>query len=234
MKRKTPWERAAESVGATDSERYLIQLARKAFLSLWSYPNLFTDEGRTKCKGDGKELCDLLVVFGNNILVFSDKHCEFPSHSNIKVSWSRWYRRAIEKSARQLSGAEKFLKEHPTRIFLEKDCQARLPIDLPDSRVARYFLIAVTRGSYEVAKHFWGGGSSGSLMLNSTIEGSTHYETPFCVGFPLPGRRFVHILDEMTVDILLEELDTIPDLIAYLECKEAYFNQPFVGLYCRR
>ena len=67
MTNATPWERAAESAGMTDAERYLTQLACKAFLSLWSYPNLFTDEGRSKGKGDGKELCDLLVVFGNSV-----------------------------------------------------------------------------------------------------------------------------------------------------------------------
>jgi hypothetical protein len=207
MKSKTPWETPAESEGVTNSERYLPRLARKAFLSLWSYSNLYMDEGRSKDKGDGKELCDLVVVFGNNVLLFSDKHCKFPSHSDIKVSWSRWYRRAIEKSARQLLGAEKFIKAHPTRVFLDKDCQTRLPIDLPDPRAAHYFLVAVTRGSYEVAEHFWGRGSSGSLMLDSTIEGDAHYETPFRLGFPLLGRRFVHVLDEMTCCGLLE-MDT--------------------------
>lgn len=230
MNNKTPWENAAESEGTTDSERYLTRLARKAFLSLWSYSNLFTDKGRSNSKGDGKELCDLLVVFGNNVLLFSDKHCEFPSHPDINISWSRWYRHAIERSARQLSGAEKFIKAHPSCIFLDKDCQKRLPIDLPDPRDARYFLVAVTRGSCEVAERFWGRGSSGSLMLNNAIAGDAHYTTPFRVGFPLPSRRFVHVLDEMTVDVLLEELDTAPDLIAYLECKEAYFNRPGVNV----
>jgi hypothetical protein len=67
-------------------------------------------------------------------------------------------------------------------------------------------------------------------MLDSTIEGDAHHETPFRVGFPLPGRRFVHVLDEMTLDVLLEELDTAPDLIAYLECKEAYFCRPWLNV----
>ena len=118
-----------------------------------------------------------------------------------------------------------FIKAYPRRVFLDKGCKARLPVDLPDPRIAHYFLIAVTRGSCEVAKHYWGGGSSGSLVLNTNIVGDAHYETPFRVGFPLQDRRFVHVLDEMTLDILLEELDTIPDLIAYLECKERYFSQ---------
>ena len=113
---------------------------------------------------------------------------------------------------------------------MDKDCKSPLPIDMPDPRVARYFLVAVTRGSYDVAKHYWGGGSSGSLMLNNTIVGDAHYGTPFRVGFPLQSLRFVHVLDEMTVDVLLEELDTVPDLVAYLECKEHYLSQAGVSV----
>lgn len=230
MTNKTPWERSAESSGTTASERYLSNLARKAFLSLWSYSNLFTDEGRSNGKGDGKELCDLVVIFGNNVLLFSDKHCEFPVHQDIKVAWSRWYRRAVEKSVRQLIGAEKFLRANPARIYLDKNCSARLPIDYPAPEVARYFLIAVTRGSYAAAKQFWGGRSSGSLLLDSSIEGDTHTESPFRIGFPAQGRRFVHVLDEMTIDVLLEELDTVPDLVAYLSCKEAFMSSAGVAI----
>jgi hypothetical protein len=62
-------------------------------------------------------------------------------------------------------------------------------------------------------------------MLDTSIEGPAHYTTPFRVGFPLSGRRFIHVLDEMTVEVLLEELDTVPDIIAYLQCKEAYLNR---------
>lgn len=228
--KKTPWAAAAQAGGATESERYLAGLARKAFLSLWSFTNLFTGEGRRNGKGDGKELCDLLVVFGTNVLLFSDKHCEFPKHPDLQVSWARWYKSAVEKSARQLAGAEKFIREHPCRIFLDKHCQARLPIALPAPNDATYFLIAVTRGSYGRAAKYWGGGSSGSLLLDTGIEGRAHHEAPFRIGFPLGGRRFVHVLDEMTVDVLLSELDTVPDLVAYLKCKEAFLTRPGLHL----
>ncbi|SIP87813.1 hypothetical protein SAMN05421829_101131 [Aromatoleum tolulyticum] len=221
---KTAWERAAEVEGATDSERALVRLARKAFLSLWSYPNVYSDEGRSGDKGDGKELVDLLVVFGSDVLLFSDKHCAFQPDVDIKVAWPRWYKRAIEKSARQLAGAESFLRRFPDRVFIDKSCQTELPVALPDPTQARYFLIAVTRGGHEAAMRHFGGGSSGSLMLNSMLEGDAHYERPFEVGFPLKGRRFVHVVDEVTVDVLLEELDTVPDLVDYLVCKERYFG----------
>jgi hypothetical protein len=224
MSNKTAWEKAAEAQGTTDSERALARLARKAFLSLWSYPNVYSDEGKSGGKGDGKELVDLLVVFGTDVLLFSDKHCAFQSDVDIKVAWPRWYKRAIEKSARQLAGAESFLRRFPDRVFVDKSCQTTLPVALPDPNLARYFLIAVTRGGHEAAVRHFGGGSSGSLMLNSMLEGDAHYGHPFEVGFPLKGRRFVHVLDEVTVDSLLEELDTVPDLVDYLACKERYFG----------
>lgn len=224
MHSKTVWEKAAEAQGTTDSERTLARLARKAFLSLWSYPNVYSDEGKKGGKGDGKELVDLLVVFGTDVLLFSDKHCAFQSDVDIKVAWPRWYKRAIEKSARQLAGAENFLRRFQDRVFVDKSCQTKLPVALPDPSLARYFLIAVTRGGYEAAVRHFGGGSSGSLMLDSMLEGDAHYEHPFEVGFPLKGRRFVHVLDEVTVDALLEELDTVPDFVDYLACKERYFG----------
>ena len=57
--------------GITDSERYLKKLCERTFLSLWSYPNVYRDQGGA-AKGDGKEVCDLLVVFENHIIMFSD------------------------------------------------------------------------------------------------------------------------------------------------------------------
>lgn len=228
MSEKTPWEKASAAEGTTESERALTRLAKKAFLSLWSYPNIFTDEGRARGKGDGKELCDLLVVFGNDVLLFSDKHCEYHFDTDVKVAWPRWYKRAIEKSAKQLAGAEKFARAFPKRVFIDRQCQTPLPIPLPDPAVARYFLIAVTRGAHFAARQFFGGGSSGSVMLDSGISGRDHYETPFHVGFPLESSRFVHVLDEMTVDLLLEELDTIPDFVSYLASKEAFISTPGV------
>ena len=232
MEGKTAWEAASETAAKTASERYLARLARKAFLSLWSYPNVYTDEGRAKGKGDGKELCDLLVVFGNHVLIFSDKACAFPDHPDIKVAWGRWYKSAVHKSVRQLVGAEKFLRANPDRIFLDKACSAPFPIPLPDPTSARIHRIAVTRGSNAAAHEYWDKQSSGSLMIDTCVEGLTeHLEVPFTIGWPDSRERFVHVLDEMTLDVLLEELDTLPDLITYLEAKERFLTSaPFISV----
>ena len=91
----------AKSQGTTPSERYLAKLCEQTFLSLWSYPNVFRDQGRVR-NGGGKEVCDLLVVCGRDVVIFSDKSCDFPATGNLKTDWSRWYKRAIKNSTKQL------------------------------------------------------------------------------------------------------------------------------------
>ena len=66
------------SAGGTPSEQYLAKLGDRSFLNLWSFSNTFIDK-RSGEKGDGKELCDLLVICGDHILIFSDKTIGWPS-----------------------------------------------------------------------------------------------------------------------------------------------------------
>src|SRR5688500_8704651 len=86
------------SAGTTATERLLARFAHRTFLTFWSYPNIYRDQANK-----GKEVCDLLVVFGNHLIIFSDKDCTFPD-GRVEVAWSRWFRRAIAKSADQLWG----------------------------------------------------------------------------------------------------------------------------------
>ena len=112
MNEETAWERAASAQGTTESERALTKLAKQAFLSLWSYPNVYTDVGRAG-PGDGKELCDLLVVFGNDVLLFSDKDCE----SRLERK-SRWLGHA---------GTRRPLKSQPSSLRAQSGCFGTFP-----------------------------------------------------------------------------------------------------------
>jgi hypothetical protein len=96
----------SRGTGTTPSEQYLAAIADRTFLNLWSYPNLYVDR-KEKGKGDGKELCDLLVICGDDIIIFSDKSVAWPGAGDFQTQWSRWYRRAIEKSVAQINGAER-------------------------------------------------------------------------------------------------------------------------------
>lgn len=219
------WQMGKPESGITDSERYLGVLARKAFLSFWSFQNPFTDES------GGRELCDLLVVFGNDVIIFSDKHCNFSDAHPVEVSWPRWFKSAIEKSAKQLAGAKSFVEQHPNRIYLDSACEHPLPVPLPSRENLRLHLVAVTRGGGPAGEKYWGSGSSGSLIINTRLHAEEHRKHPFMVGWPLKKRLFIHVFDELTLDVLLGELDTAPDLIEYLRKKEDYLCKSGVDFF---
>jgi hypothetical protein len=81
----------------TATEEFLSRICRHSFLSLWSHPHPHRNTTPV-----AHELCDVLVVFGNDIILFSDKSIAFPAHDNVDVAWGRWYRSAVRDSAKQL------------------------------------------------------------------------------------------------------------------------------------
>lgn len=214
-----------DNEGITPTERYLGRLCRRSFLSLWSYRNLHTDEGRKSATVPGHELCDLLVVFGNSVIIFSDKHVAFQQHKPIEIAWPRWFRKAVTKSARQLHGAEAWIRNNPRRIFLDGQCAKPFPIDLPDPGSMEVFLVAVSTGVYEACHEYFGRDSIGSLMISTDVRGSRHEKAPFCVGWVDPERKFVHVFEEFTLDAVFSEIDTISDFVAYLRKREEFLTR---------
>jgi SEC-C motif-containing protein len=209
--------------GTTPSESYLARLCASSFLRLWSYPNLYRDQrwgGRT----EGKELCDLLVVFGNDLIIFSDKDCAFPESGDLKKDWSRWFKRAVWHSAQQIAGAERWLKQFPDRVFVDPTCRTPLPIKLPDPASSVVHRIIVAHGSGPRCRRELGG--NGSLMLAPLLVGKAHFEPvaavlPFTIGLADPS-VFFHVIDDFTLDVLLGTVDTIRDFTMYLRKKEEF------------
>ena len=169
-------------MGTTPTERYLQGLARRSFLSLWSHGNPHTPEGRRGNKGAGKELCDLLVIFGENILMFSDKDIQFQRDIDIGIAWGRWYRRAVEKSADQLAGALKWLNRFPQEVYLDALCTSRLPTSIPDISRYKIHLICIANGAYNSCRAFFGNSGIGSLVVDLTLKGHQQHTQPFHVG----------------------------------------------------
>jgi len=197
--------------GVTESERYLQRLCERSFLRLWSYPGVYRDQG------GGKEVADLLVIFGDDIIIFSDKLCVFPSSGDLSKDWSRWYEKAVRQSARQAWGAERWILDHPARLFLDRQCKVAFPIQIPRRETARIHRIVVAHGVSERCRSTLGG--SGSLMFCPKI--GDVQTTPFTIGDLDPARGFVHVLDDRSLEVLLETLDTVADFVAYLRAKEA-------------
>jgi hypothetical protein len=211
-------------IGVTPSERYLASLADKTFLNLWSYPNLFVDR-KVRGKGDGKELCDLLIICGNDILIFSDKSVAWLEERNFQLAWSRWYRRAIEKSVAQIAGAERWLAGYPNRVFLDPACTQRLPIDLPPLDRRRVHGIVVALGATKVcATHYKC--SDGSFLIAPDLKGTDHTDPSaagyacFGIGDVRPNGSFIHVFNDQALDLLMNELDTVTDFVQYLLCRE--------------
>lgn len=204
--------------GTTERERYLSKLSDNTFFGLWSFPNVYTDEGISK-SGVGKELCDLLVVFQNKIIIFSDKDIAFNTNIDVSVAWKRWFKRSVIKSTNQLFGAESWLLNYPGRVYLDRGCTKKFPISLSEIDYEIH-LIAVTCNSVNPAEKYWGGGSSGSLYQIYPFEAKECIEKPFIVGDLFPNKTYIHVLDELSLDLLMDELNTISDFVSYLDEKE--------------
>lgn len=214
-----------DSAGLTSSERILAQLSRRAFLSLWTFPNLHTDEGFKADSKSPKEFADGLLVFGDDVVLFSDKEIAFNEDKPLAVAWPRWYRKAITHSVQQLFGALSWLKRFPNRIFLDAECTRKFPVHLPAATQARYHLVSVTRGTYKaVTNHF--PGSLGTLQIRTDIVGDADPHRPFSVGVGPAGKPFVHVLDEFALEVILREFDTACDFLKYLDARERFLGNP--------
>lgn len=217
MSNSKPIFRAA---GVTPAERYLSKLCARAFLSLWSYPSVYRNQ-RAGARFEGKEVCDLLVIFGNQLIIFSDKHCDFRTTGNPELDWSRWFRRAVAGAANQLWGAERWIKRFPDRLFLDPACAHPFPLALPDPRHAQFHLVAVVHGVARACREFFGGGS-GSLIHKTDVRGASAHKDPFVLGDLDPRRTFVHVFDDTSLDVVMTTLDTVSDFLHYLGKKAAF------------
>jgi len=223
-----------KSEGVNRSEQFLNKLADKTFLSLWSYPSLYNDKGVTVCKqtgakkGEGKELCDLLVIFDNTILIFSVKEYQFQQDKDIAQSWIRWYRGAIAGAAKQIYGAERWLEKFPQRIYLDKATKTPFPYPLPSQGNAIVHRIVVAFGASEAHKQYCCDATDGNLAINTAIKGDMHVTKdslmPFVIGDIDESKGFIHIFNEDSLDAIMSTLNTTPDFIKYLSDKEKFLR----------
>lgn len=194
----------ASSEGLTPTEKILARLANETFLEPWSYPNLY------KKKGD--ELCDLLVVFENSMIVFSDKSCVYPCSDNPKQDWSRWYRRSIEKSAKQIRRAEGWLKRHPDRVYLDSKCTRHMPVSIPVAG-SKIYRVCLTFNGPPLGYYY----TPNMARLEPGFP-------PHAIG-PIDSEDgWIHVLDGEDLPPLLKELSTVRDFVSYLDTKERAIN----------
>ena len=199
----------SKSQGVTPTERQLAQLCDQTFLKLWSFPN--------PCCEDGKELCDLIVVFENEVLIFFDRESRrFDSNpEDVNLAWKRWRKEVIDKQVATAHGAERYIREG-RRIYLDAKQAQQFPIPI-DLQNARFHKIVVAHGIKEACKQSSPLNVSGSLAISYGPMATNMEDMPFFV--EIDRENPVHILDTENLEIALKELDTIFDFTAYLDAK---------------
>lgn len=88
-------------------EDFVNRIAFNYFIEHWCYPSP-KDEN-----GDKKEICDLLILFSDSLIIISVKNYKF------KDFYSRYFRRTIDKAVKQIYGAERKLFNNDREIFIK-------------------------------------------------------------------------------------------------------------------
>lgn len=197
-------------MSVNESEATLAELSRKTFLSMWSYQNPFYKQA--------KELCDVLIVFGEDVIVISDKVIAYAQDKDSATAWSRWYRKAVDASVAQLRGALKTIRNRPEAIHLDAKVSSPFPLAFPDPTKARYHLVAVAHGAEQACASEFG---TPGLAVDSNVRGD---EVMLTVGVQFDG-LFVHVVSRTALDAMFECFDTTADLVRYLTEKQSLFSE---------
>lgn len=114
----------------TRTERFVYELCRNSFLSLWSFPNPI---GK-----NGNELCDVLVICEPDIIIFSVKEIQIKYSGNIEHDADKWMKKAISASVKQIYGAERFIRSTESILLKDRKTKIELPqtVDWKIHRVA--------------------------------------------------------------------------------------------------
>jgi hypothetical protein len=114
------------------AEKIIHDLSLKTFFTDWCYPN--------PPRPDGKELCDLLVVFDDTAIIWQIK--------DLKVDEDGRYKQAeVDKNVRQLSGARRLLFDIKSPVTLSNPRRGAELFD--PKQITKVHLISVLMGDGE-------------------------------------------------------------------------------------
>jgi hypothetical protein len=119
----------------TPSEKYVSELCEKSFLPFWSFSNPIGKKG--------KELCDILIVCDNTVIIISVKDIQVSENKDESIKYERWVKKAINDSVVQIYGAERFLETAEEVILKNRKVKIKLPPK--ESRII--YRIAIAFGS---------------------------------------------------------------------------------------
>jgi len=145
-----------ETDGLTPSERFVSQLCSNAFLKLWTHPNPVGKKS--------KELCDCLIVCDPHVIIISVKEIEYKDTGN-NVGFQRWTKAAIDKSAKQIFGAERWLNR--AKSFVRHDGRE---VQLPPIEERIIHRLSVSLGSKGQVPISWGDFGNGFVHVCDEVS----------------------------------------------------------------
>lgn len=128
--------------GLTPSERLVNELSVNSFLKAWTHPNPIGKKG--------KELCDCLIICAEHVIIISVKEIQYKDTGD-HIGYERWTKKAIQESAEQIWGAERWLNSQKSITRHDKRV-----VDLPDISERKYHRISVSLGSKCQIPITWG------------------------------------------------------------------------------
>jgi hypothetical protein len=211
-----------KSIGVTETERMLADFCERSFLKLWTYPNPYKD--------DGKELCDVLAVFGDHVFIFFDREKAFTDtpESDPMIVWDRWKRRTIDRQVITAHGAERYIRSG-RGIFLDAKRTVPFPLAI-NASTATVHKVVVAHGAQDACKRSSDQNIYGSLAITYCDLDKSSEPRPFHV--VMDRKDPVHLFDSHNLPIILGELDTISDLSRYLDEKVRAIQRFDVLSYC--
>ncbi len=209
-----------KSQGYTRTEKLLAELCEGTFLKLWSYPNPYTD--------GHKEICDLLVVFEDQVFIFFDREKILPplTSDDLLIHWDRWKRTVIDKQIATCYGAERYIRSG-RNVYLDKMGKTKFPIKYDKNNISIHKII-IAHGAEYACKEMSENNINGSLAI-SYCNNETCDRPFFLI---LNKENPIHIFDSFNLPILLRELDTISDFCWYISEKENAIKKYDVLAYC--
>jgi ribosomal small subunit protein bTHX len=166
------------------AEEFVNELSYIAYLKYWCYPNPID------LAGNKNEICDLLILFFDTAIIISVKNYE------VNGNYKRYKAKVIDKSTKQLFGAERKLFQSQRRIVIQHP--EKEPEVFNPSQYENIFRITVSVGE-DFEK---------SVFIDSK-----------------ENKGYVNIFNKETFSIITQELDTIKDLVNYLIKRELLFKE---------
>ncbi len=172
----------------------------------------------------------MLAVFEDQVFLFFDRESRrFDAvEKDVHLTWDRWKREAIDKQISTAAGAKNYVRRYRDHIFLGAKGTIPFPLTIPAGELHIHKII-VAHGAKEACLRFSKSNVSGSLGI---AYGSAGHDLPLPFLVSLDKEDPVHLLDSHNLAIVLAELDTIHDLNAYLDAKEAAIRDLDFLAYC--